>query len=161
MCESSLGNLLTGLWFHFSLLSFCITFVQAMLRYVQDHGCLSLYLSELCLKISSDLLNVSSPALSALRMSEREESPPRVVIERSLPYRWNAEQGWIVIPDHPEAERAYAVLGRQHNNALRWRRIVSSLFAIRQLQQWFSSSGQALQQINPSIRDRVARRLGR
>ncbi len=94
-------------------------------------------------------------------MAEREESPPRLVVERTLPFRWNPESGFTVIPDHPQSEVAYALLGRELNSDRRWRRIVTRLFAIRQLQQWFSSAGQALQDLNPNIRDRVSRQLGR
>ncbi len=84
-----------------------------------------------------------------------------MVVESTLPWRWNRESGYTVIPDHPQAEVAYALLGREWNSDRRWRRIVTRLFAIRQLQQWFSSAGKALQDLNPSIRDRVARQLGR
>ena len=112
-------------------------------------------------------------------MAEREESPPRLVIQETLPYRWNPVDGITINPDHPRAAEAYAarwerissavdseqswsvVLGGEARPEEKWGKIVKRLFAVRQLQQWYWATGTALQNTNPALRDRVSKVLGR
>ena len=112
-------------------------------------------------------------------MAEREDSPPRLVIEETLPYRWNPVDGLTINPDHPRAAEAYArrwerisaalisdqswsvVLEAEEKPEDKWHKIVKRLFAVRQLQQWYWATGTALQNTNPALRDQVSKILGR
>ena len=90
---------------------------------------------------------------------DSEESEVGLIIEATLPYRWDEETRRIV-PTSSAASSSWSVIGGRSPEE-NWRRLVNSIFAIRQLQQWFSASGRGLQLVQPALRDRVSRRLGR
>ncbi len=106
-------------------------------------------------------------------MSDSEGSSVKLVVEATLPYRWDgtsvvwngssASSDWSVVAEagDPEEETAPSRRTRRWTPVIKWKKIVTSIFAIRQLQQWFSSAGTGLKQVNPAIRDRVAKELGR
>ena len=89
--------------------------------------------------------------------SDSEESSVGLVVEASLPYRWD---GTRVVPIDPSVSSSWSVISAR-DPTQSWGRFVTSIFAIRQLQQWFSAAGRGLQLVNPALRDRVAKQLGR
>ena len=91
--------------------------------------------------------------------SDSEESEVGLVVEEVLPYR-SDEATRRIVPISPSQSSSWTLI-RGRSPLDNWGRIVTSVFAIRQLQQWFSAAGRGLQLVNPALRDRVARRLGR
>ena len=96
-----------------------------------------------------------------------DEERPGIVIEEALPYRWDRDSRRIVPiranwGQSSEASGSeWTVVAGGRGAVQNWQRIVTSVFAIRQLQQWFSASGTALQWVNPALRDRISRKIGR
>ena len=88
-----------------------------------------------------------------------ESSAPRLVVEATLPYRWDPETNTVIRIDPDREGSEWTVVAR--DPVSNWSRIVTSIFAIRQLQQWFSAAGSGLRGVNPALRDRVSRTLGR
>ena len=85
-----------------------------------------------------------------------ESSSPRLIVEATLPYRWDGSR---VIPIDPDQGSEWTIVARDPIS--NWNRIVTSIFAIRQLQQWFNAAGEGLKRVNPALRDRVSRTWSR
>ena len=84
-----------------------------------------------------------------------ESSAPRLVVEATVPYRWDPATNTVIQVDPDREGSEWTVVAR--DPVSNWSRIVTSIFAIRQLQQWFNATGEGLKKVNPALRDKIAK----